>query len=315
MAEQYHNGPWQSSIECQKDNVGTSVSEERGLVNSVISPRGNVLGFELFNVSVRIKRDYKKYSKKPLTTPVRSEINSFSMASKRRLRFTAINAFPELISQFVMTYHERLVDGYQLKIDLDTFLKSLRREYHRIGYLWILEFQRRHFPHLHLFLTSPVDSNLHSFLAESWHRIAEPYSKSHLNFHLHEKNFIPWEMRTGSYLCKYLDKERQKMVPSGFLGVGRFWGSSRGLVPKSEFVMANDVKDSYSHISPEQITGEVLSVSEVNFIVRSMCRHREKQLRGKWKKAGRQSHMSYTLPAGRVIYKQVEQYFKKKGGE
>ncbi len=313
MTERYHIGPVQSSIECQKNIVGTSASEDRELVNSVISRQGNVLGFELFPVSVRIKRDYRKYVKKPLNIPVRAEINSFSSSSKRRLRFIAVNAFPGLVSQFAMTYHERLVDGYQLKIDLDNFLRSLRREYRQIGYLWILEFQRRHFPHLHLFLTSPVTSKLHSFLASSWHRIAEPDSRSHLNFHLHDKNFIPWEMRTGSYLCKYLDKERQKMVPSGFFGVGRFWGSSRGLVPKSEFVIANEVKDSYTHISPEQITGEVLSVCDVNFIVRSMCRHREKQLRGKWKKAGRQSHMSYTLPAGRVIYKQVEQYLKKKG--
>jgi hypothetical protein len=37
-------------------------------------------------------------------------------------------------------------------------------------------------------------------------------------------------MFTGSYLCKYLDKQHQKAIPEGFRCFGRWWGNSRKLV-------------------------------------------------------------------------------------
>lgn len=218
---------------------------------------------------------------------LRSEIASFSPGSKRRLRWAASNADPSLISQFGMTYHKSNPDGYTVKRHLNAFLTALRRKCGKVGYLWILEFQKRGVPHIHLWLTLPQDTEgLHSLLAETWHRIAEPESASHLAVHLHEDNFIPWEMGSGSYLCKYLDKAHQKVVPDGFEGVGRFWGASRELVPP-----------------PDVLEGEMISDPQ---FVRTICRHHEKSLRrSRWRSRARRTWLSYRLPNGATIARRL----------
>ena len=95
----------------------------------------------------------------------------------------------------------------------------------------MLEFQRRGAPHFHLFTALPVTEENRLFLASAWVRIACGNDPAALAFHSHERNFIAWDMGNGSYVCKYLEKARQKDVPEGYQEVGRFWGASRGLMP------------------------------------------------------------------------------------
>lgn len=253
------------------------------LVNRCISqrnPRNPVLLVELYPRGVRLFRDGKS---DPPAGAKRMEISSFSPGSKRRLRWTASNAFPALISQFALTYHQRKPDGRTVKAHLNKFLIRLR-DHFPCGYLWILEFQRRGFPHIHLFLTiSHETPGLHEFLARTWNRIAEPESGSHYAVHRHHENFIKWEMGAGSYLCKYLDKAHQKAVPEGFTGVGRFWAASRGIVPPPDILDDPGIK-----------------------AVRTICRHYEKSLRGsKWKSSARRSRFSFRLPNGAAIAKRL----------
>lgn len=296
--ESYHKSGPRSSKTYVQDSPAPSLCGGVGpLVNTFISQRkkrcGNpVESLLVYPRAVKLVRDFE--GKKPEAPPsLRGEIQSFSQSSKRRLKFTASNAFPALISQFGMTYHHATPDGRTVKKHLNTFLKSVRETFPGVGYLWILEFQSRGTPHFHLFTTLPHDKATGHTLAAFWNRIAEPTSKQHLRFHRHESNFIPWDMGSGSYLCKYLDKEHQKQVPHGFTGVGRFWGNSRNLVPEPDTIEMKDIADS---------TTEYVCT----YIVRTLCRHHEKSLRrSPWKSSARKRPTSYTLPNGAAVARQL----------
>jgi hypothetical protein len=140
-------------------------------------------------------------------------------------------------------------------------------------------------------------------MAGKWNEIAEPKSEEHLKVHLHKKNFIPWEMRSAGYLCKYLDKEHQKRVPEGFEGVGRFWGCSRGLVPAGVIVIDQAIDDRFSHVpwKPSRM------------ILRTVCKSQERKhkKKTKWTNWGRRSKGNYTILEGRSIYEKLINYHEK----
>ncbi len=284
------------------------------LVNTFISQqekkrKNPVKSFHVWPRAVKLERDYRKDSTAPPPS-LRGDIQSFSASSRRRLKFTSSNAFPELISQFGMTYHNLCPDGRTVKGHLNAFLTSLRREFPSVRYLWILEFQKRGTAHFHLFLTlSHETPHLHRFMADKWHEIADPTSPEHKRFHRHASNFIPWDMGSGSYLCKYLDKEAQKALPDGFSGVGRFWGNSRGLVPEALEITTEDIDAAYSYEVIDTDTGEVLDFIASEYLTRQLCRHHEKSLRrSRWKSSARKRPTSYTLPNGSAVYRQLENY-------
>ncbi|MCJ7789667.1 MAG: hypothetical protein MUP69_05710 [Candidatus Atribacteria bacterium] len=274
--------------------VTTHISEQNG------QPSFNLYKFELYSCSLKILRPGGHVISK---RGKRREISSFSWASKRRLRFIAANAQPGLISHFGMTYHHRIPSGREVKKNLHTFLISLKRAYPGIGYLWILEFQKRGTVHFHLWLTLPVGYGLHQFMAGRWNDIVEPESEEHLKFHIHEKNLIPWEMRSAGYLSKYLDKEHQKRVPEGFEKVGRFWGCSRGLVPAGVIVIDQVIDDRFSYVSwkPSKM------------ILRTVCKSQERKVKKKtkWTTWGRRSKGNYTILEGRSIYEGLIDYHEK----
>lgn len=207
------------------------------LVNRCISQHTRkipVLGvkFEVYPRSVRVVR--------PCSLPAgatrggqRSTIDGFSEGSRRRLRRVASEAGEGLVSQFGLTYHETQPTGDEVKRHLNAWLTWLRRRVDGIKYLWVLEFQRRGAPHFHVFLSEECgqDALLQMHMAQKWNQITGE-TLDHLSFHLHAKNFVTWDMGNGAYACKYLEKEYQKCVPDGFGWVGRFWGSSRSLMPK-----------------------------------------------------------------------------------
>lgn len=326
-----HLQTYQKTKSASRSSVSeNSASEQKGplrrpavgadlLVNKSISQRnesnkqGNpVMSIQYWPRSLRLVRDYQGLNKKT-TPPLRTEIQSFSLKSKRRLKFNAGNAFPALISQFGLTYHKTSPDGKTVKEHMNTFLTALRRKYPEVKYLWILEFQTRGIPHFHLYLSLPVETKgLHSFLAETWNRITEPENKTHLKFHKHKTNFIAWEMGSASYLCKYLDKEHQKAVPEGFTGVGRFWGNSRSLVPEPIEIDMEEFSQCYDLEEIDIETGEIVEFKATEYVVRQLCKHHEKSLRGsRWKSSARKRPTSYLLPVGSTIFRQLENYLYK----
>lgn len=206
---------------------------------------------EVYPADVRVVRDYgPRPQPEHLRNVTRGTVQMFSAKSASRLTRMARNAFPALVSQFCLTYHEANPDGATAKKHLDAWLKALRRAVPGVGYMWILEFQTRGVPHFHVWLTAPFSEALWKRLGAAWNRIAEPSSPEHLWWHTEERrgpggklqrSFMAWEMNGAGYLRKYMSKEAQKCVPDGFGWCGRFWGCTRGLVPEPATVEAEDL--------------------------------------------------------------------------
>lgn len=282
---------------------------EMPLVPSRISDTG---AFRLSPKSLKIKG--KAASRPDQIPPTRTEIFQFSENSRRRLRFAALNAWPKLISQFCLTYHEHFPsDGKELKRQLHNFLKVFRKRYPGTVYLWILEFQRRGAPHFHLFLPFSPSPEVGRELAAIWLRVSgQSDDQQAVAFHEHSRNFITWDMGNGSYICKYIEKSRQKDVPDNFVNVGRFWGASRGLVPMpidvdfDSFASAHDLRD--------EKTGECSDA--VILAARWLGKWYERQTPKKYRKFRRNFRKmamktGWTLATGAAAFKQIEKFLYK----
>lgn len=202
------------------------------------------------------------------TTGKRGNIFQFSAASSRRLKFTCRNSGHYIQSQFCCTFHNSWPrDGKSLKAMLERLIKRIKRKFGRgIHYLWVLEFQGREAPHLHLFLDLLPTTENRLFLADAWldssGQSADDQCRS---FHSHPKNFFTWDMQSGDYLVKnYASKSEQKDVPAAFHNVGRFWGASRNMTPEFSTLDPRDHEEGYK-ICIEQA-------------LRIATRHHEKQI-------------------------------------
>jgi hypothetical protein len=227
------------------------------------------VAIEQYPSDVRVKRGFTGL-RSQVGGGRRGTVDAFSEASRRRLAFTARNAFPKLVSQFGMTYHNAWGDGLTVKKHMNRFLNWIRKNLEGVSYLWIFEFQSRGAPHFHLFLSCPASPELGLKLGAAWSNIADRGNTQHLQFHQDERNFVSWDMGSGSYLTKYLTKESQKFVPPDFGWSGRFWGCSRGLVP------APCVHSTLDH-----------SKRDLSRIIRGLGRWHEHKLK-RW---GRRSHV------------------------
>jgi len=288
--------------------VSTSIFQQgafRGSLKGSSSSSESLDCIQIFPKSLRVRRPSSPIKNKPLP-PDRGgiKISGFSDGSRRRLRFTALNAFPSLVSQFALTYHKEWpTDGRIAKKHLNVFLTSVRRHYPGISYLWIMEFQQRGAPHFHIFFSCPPSDAMRRDLARLWCRVTSPGDETALRFHEHVTNFIKWDMGSGAYLCKYLDKEAQKAVPNGYTSFGRFWGNSRSLVPDPTIIPMSDLScfDQVDTSTGECVDGE-------KTILRWLGRLAEKQTRGFSRFRKRAARFSYTMLCGASAYRQIESY-------
>ena len=290
------------------------------LVNSYKSRQKNTFvdkfeGFEVFKDSVRMVRKTEISSTK-CSGGLRKAINSFSHKSRRNLEFKVRNSAHALISQFCLTYHETWPsDGSELKTHLDNFLRSVRREYPGVHYLWVLEFQTRTAPHFHFFSTIEATIEVGNRLAEIWNRVIAG-SQQHLRFHKHPSNFLPWELTKPGYVTKYLEKEYQKVVPDNFENVGRFWGASRNIVAQAIFYSRQMFGVMYQKFRNEH-TGE-LEDPQQNWkqVYRILRKWHESKVRYMSKKYGKPRKYrsgltrfsSYLLMSGAAVLRQVMEY-------
>jgi len=272
-----------------------------------------VVGLSIFQKSVKILRSKETlYTYKTHTYGKRGEIQAFSLASKRRLKHVASNSSEPLISQFCMTYHNLLDKGPTVKRKLKLFLNRMRAKYKNFKYLWILEFQSRGFPHFHLFHNlHHLTPGLHEYMAKTWNRITGESDPAHLDFHLDKRNNMAWDMGSAQYLCKYVDKEHQKAVPTKYGWSGRFWGHSNSLVKPPEQVTDEHFKDLvYSFI--DNRTGEVITQDVKKIITRQLGKLHEKRLRifGKRSRA-RKTPTDYTISCASDAFWQLWEYYWK----
>jgi len=245
-------------------------------------------------------KDVKIFIPGPVANPnpvKRNSITVFSYSSCRRLLFVCRNSGQKIKSQISLTYHNKYpLDGQEVKKHLNTFLTSLRRKYPGINYLWVLEFQLRGAPHIHLFTDQKKKNKIFQrFVAQTWKRIVDPENQKLLKVHLHPKNFISWKMKDGKYLVKeYLAKSEQKHVPKEFQNVGRFWGNSKGMRPVP------------SVLDPSEIPEYILT-----YAIRNSSKRYEKIVsylkKRKYKVRGR--HLSYALPGLSGLFVSLLEYY------
>ena len=242
---------------------------------------------------------------------IRGQIDSFSRKSRQNLKFLASNCVPEMIAQYCLTYPDscKPSDGRETKKHLNQFLTSFRRHFPLAHYLWILEFQTgRGVPHYHLFMSFVPNQIERSWLSTRWLEIINPSDDDRekcFKVHNHPRNCIAWDMGKGGYLSnKYLAKESQKSVPPGFMNVGRFWGSSRGLAPSPEYIDLSQLPEQTEEI--DQITGEITTYDYNKTLLRTIRRHHEASMRScGLKKKSRITNPALAtirIPSGGLIY-------------
>jgi hypothetical protein len=187
---------------------------------------------------VSIGRTYR-YQRVPGAGAARGSINMFSDRSKARLSryLSSCKANYQYLATLTVGA-EWDENGELFKKALDKFLQWFMREQRkRCGDVsrgtqsicWFLEFQKRGAPHIHFFYTTPVPWELCS---TKWREALELHAVSFdPNVELAGTKFE--KLRAGrsgasSYARKYALKLDQKLVPSNYSNVGRFWGV-RGL--------------------------------------------------------------------------------------
>jgi len=281
------------------------------LVSCSISPEKHKDSCESFLVypkSVKVVRPSYGYHKAPIIPDrTNTQLQGFSNKSKSRLRFLAANSADHISSQFCLTYADYWpINGREAKKQLNRFLEKLRYRFPDIKYIWVGEFQTRGAPHFHLFSNIPVTEENRFILGDAWHKIAGVSIEKHKKFHIHEKNFIPWDMGNGAYLCKYLDKAHQKQIPEGFSAFGRWWGNSSNLKLTPEEVSRQEL-DLFISDATDQETGEIFVDSAPQYLVRTLIKYQKKNNRSKW---AVKRNQTMTVLTGAGVFNQTLSYLE-----
>jgi hypothetical protein len=143
-----------------------------------------------------------------------------------------------------LTYHNNW-QGRDVKRDLDSYIKRIRRYFPEVAYLWRLEPQRRGAPHFHVLLFFPQrQSKLSDVeekkLSDSWHFVVDQgnihHAKHGAKVIIFEDGYQGVQIYTTKY-CAKLDGDGCKKLN----GVGKYWGRSRNLPldPIDEVVLSD----------------------------------------------------------------------------
>lgn len=158
----------------------------------------------------------------------RGEIDCFSDASRRRMLKVARAVTGQVTVMITLTYADIPTDGKKCKKQLNKFLYELHDRGHE--YFWFMEFQGRGSVHFHIYTSKYIDKD---DAKQIWNDIV--YKKS-WNYervkHRHRGCFVEAIRKPHAlafYAGKYAAKRDQKIAPSFYKGLGRFWGRSRGL--------------------------------------------------------------------------------------
>ena len=185
--------------------------------------------------------------------PERGRVKRMSKRSLVRLMFVMNATDCNWTTMLTLTYPKHYPrDGATVKADLNAVLQKTRRE--NLKYIWFFEFQRRGAPHIHILLNPKlltprlrVSYGLYwtDRIAQSnWYMAACPpdeYEKEVLKMarvNCHPKTMMWLDNPEGAkrYVVKYASKEKQKEVPKAYRNVGRWWGTSRDVMPRGEII-------------------------------------------------------------------------------
>lgn len=162
----------------------------------------------------------------------RGKIKAFSFASLRRLQFVFANACSKFRALVTLTYHaasERWDDperngriARRSKADLNRFLTAMRAQMG--AYLWVQEFQKRGVVHYHMLCERELSEPEVRFV---WCRTIGALDDAAARLYGAKVDLVRNELAVRKYLALYLGKGRQKRLPAGVEGAGRWWGASR----------------------------------------------------------------------------------------
>jgi hypothetical protein len=147
----------------------------------------------------------------------------------------AANAAVAFRTHMTLTYHANVErweeDGERnarvarrSKRDLNRFLSALRKE--AGAYLWVREFQARGVVHYHMLTEGAVSEER---VRVVWCRAIDALGDVHALRYGTKVEVIENQLRSRSYLGRYVGKERQKALPAGVAAAGRWWGRSQGM--------------------------------------------------------------------------------------
>jgi len=153
----------------------------------------------------------------------RGTIGGFSKASSTRMSRYLSNCEVKYTSMVTLTYGATYpTDGEIVKAHLKRFRERLRAEYYLQGggsFFWFLEFQERGAPHIHMFTNIWVPKG---WLSRAWAQATAGMAPELTSTRIEALRL--GRDGTISYARKYARKACQKVIPLGFLNVGRFWG-------------------------------------------------------------------------------------------
>lgn len=159
----------------------------------------------------------------------RGNVTIFSKKSMQRLAW--VYSQGPWKSMLTLTYHEDFPDWKKSKEQLDLILHKMRKN--NIKYLWVVEFQKRGFPHYHIWMDKLFENEEWKKYSKLWLKITKEYNGTNeaKNFHLHERCYTKWDVRFDlNYAAKYAQKQNQKWLPKGIESFGKWWGSSRNII-------------------------------------------------------------------------------------
>ena len=158
----------------------------------------------------------------------RTNVIEFTRKSRERLAFVANNTSIEFSHMITLTYpREYETDGKIVKKHLNRFLSWIRGYAPGVNYLWFIEFQSRGAPHFHILLDVGVSKDK---VSKMWYKHVNSGDEKHLAAGTRVERI---RKRDGArrYGLKYAFKMQQKIVPSNYSNVGRFWGHSKSVKP------------------------------------------------------------------------------------
>ena len=190
--------------------------------------------FQIRIYSNRISWNNPKSTFPAHTPPTRKtkDIKTFSVNSRRRLIQLLARVNLKYYSEvyFVSTTFDKVYpeNSKELKYFLDRYLKSLKKSYPDLAYIWKLEIQKRGVPHFHFFFFIPSYTNRYKI------GVVKKIIKSKWNMMLKDKNqwtkkysvnfqTVKEKKKVFSYVAKYLnlDPEQSFLSSEKFLNLFR----------------------------------------------------------------------------------------------
>jgi hypothetical protein len=168
----------------------------------------------------------------------RGVIKKYSFGASKRCKMFMRNTGHLMKVMITLTYPKDFsMDGEVVKEHLHKFLGWLR--YHGYRYIWVLEFQERGAPHFHVLVDKEIP---YQNVADYWYKVVDSKDEKHLKAGT-KVEAIRAKDSIGHYLTSYMEKSKQKTVPVEYEKVGRFWGSSKGLLEEKLIKIYGAKKD------------------------------------------------------------------------